>query len=278
MPVTRTTEIITPKQAERLLQTVQHKKNRIIRDANVDRLAQDMIEGRFKYNGDTIRIDEDGDLMDGQHRLSAIVKSGLPQRMDVVRGLPREVMSTIDIGEPRNAASWLQIRGYENANTLAAASKLLEAYLEAKLHVVTSRGKYSGLKAEQMVKKYPGIQDSVKHTRRLYDHGALRETVGSRAACALFHYLFSEVDVQKADIFFERLSTGENLSKTDPIYELREQLLKFSGSKKIKMTQAHTFALIIKAWNAFYEGRQIKALKYAKEEKFPSISGDPFGV
>lgn len=64
-----TTEVITPERAAEMLS--KNKSNRKINQANVRRIADDMLTGNYKLNGETIKFYADGTLADGQHRLTA---------------------------------------------------------------------------------------------------------------------------------------------------------------------------------------------------------------
>ena len=66
---------ITPEYAKELLDY--NKKNRSLSKATVDRYAEDMRKDNWQQNGEAIKIDWDGNLIDGQHRLAACVKSGV---------------------------------------------------------------------------------------------------------------------------------------------------------------------------------------------------------
>lgn len=84
--MTMTWELVTPTHAKALLKTVQG--NRRISYSAVDAYAEDMRNGKWdSQTGTAISIDEDGILRDGQHRLSAIVKSGCSIWMWVCRGV-----------------------------------------------------------------------------------------------------------------------------------------------------------------------------------------------
>lgn len=113
-------EIITPERAKELLARnadFQRKRNY----HRVDLYAADMESGAWVYNGDAIRIDNAGRLIDGQHRLAAIVKSGTSQPMNVVTGLDPACFATIDRGQGRTTA---QATGIKPSN-IAAAKVLL---------------------------------------------------------------------------------------------------------------------------------------------------------
>lgn len=101
---------ITPVNAARIL-SESNLSNRKINQANVRKLADDMLLGKFKLNGDTIRFYADGTLADGQHRLMACVLSGVSFKTYVVKGLEKKVLPTIDCGKPRNMVETLNMIG-----------------------------------------------------------------------------------------------------------------------------------------------------------------------
>jgi hypothetical protein len=121
---------VTPEVAAYWLE--RNPNNRKVRWAMVEALVKAMQEGRFLFNGDTVRIDWDKNLMDAQHRLWAIVKSGIPQEMLFVYDIDPKAMGTIDQQKNRNVVDILQIRGVEvvNVNNVAAAVRMLTELTE----------------------------------------------------------------------------------------------------------------------------------------------------
>lgn len=103
---------ITPEMANEILTNSKSEfKNRKVRQATVEMYANDMKNGNWKDNGETIKITSDGVLIDGQHRLHAICMCGIPQEMIVVEGISPEVIDTIDIGLKRSLENALQFQG-----------------------------------------------------------------------------------------------------------------------------------------------------------------------
>lgn len=84
--MTQTYEFITPEEAARYLAT--NPENRTISDGTVQAYMSDINNNNWtEKTGDGISIDENGILRNGQHRLLAIVKSGIGVRMWVCRGV-----------------------------------------------------------------------------------------------------------------------------------------------------------------------------------------------
>lgn len=69
----------------------------------------------------TIKFDTHGRLIDGQHRLTAIVESGVAQFCDVLYNAPPELALVIDTGRQRTLSQMLTIAGFSSGGTLSAA-------------------------------------------------------------------------------------------------------------------------------------------------------------
>lgn len=88
-----------------------------------------MRNGKWRLTHQGIAFDEFGHLSDGQNRLMAIVEAGVPVRMWVFRGVPRESMDAIDIGKNRTAADTLHFLGEQcSRDSVAVARAMLVAY------------------------------------------------------------------------------------------------------------------------------------------------------
>jgi hypothetical protein len=75
-----------------------------------------------------IVLDEDGHLLDGQHRLAAVLQSGTTQTFIVRFDAPAEAIAVIDAGRARTAADTLRIEGYSYTSLLTAAARLCLLY------------------------------------------------------------------------------------------------------------------------------------------------------
>ena len=84
--------------------------------------------GEWTLNGESIKFDTDGHLIDGQHRLRAVLAAGQPITTIVVRGLPSDARETVDIGHSRNLADLIAMRGERWNTVLAAALYQLSGY------------------------------------------------------------------------------------------------------------------------------------------------------
>lgn len=92
-------ETITPELATRYLAS--NVKNRSVRKQEVEAYAREIKRGTFALTHQGIAFDENGHLIDGQHRLMAIATAGIPVQMVVARGVVPTAFSVIDRGASR---------------------------------------------------------------------------------------------------------------------------------------------------------------------------------
>ena len=91
---------VGPKQAIHWLEN--NSRNRAVKQSHVDRLARDIIENRWRLSHQGIAFDTRGLLLDGQHRLWAIVEANRPVLLRVFFNEPAENKQVMDVGERRS--------------------------------------------------------------------------------------------------------------------------------------------------------------------------------
>lgn len=121
-------EDIDPSLAKLLLDA--NQKNRRISDVLVTAMARDMIEGRWRLSHQGIALDKTGRLLDGQHRLSAIIKANVTIRMVVTYNVEPDAFEVIDLGgRARSIADMFALsHNLKYSTTFVAALRILRAY------------------------------------------------------------------------------------------------------------------------------------------------------
>ena len=116
-----TVEEITPKMAKEYLAN-NCEYNRRVNDRRVAIYAEDMKAGEWQLNGEAIQFNKHGILINGQHRLNAIIRAGIPVKMMVVRGVEDNV-DLFDRGNARSTYQSLLMGGIDKelANNLTCA-------------------------------------------------------------------------------------------------------------------------------------------------------------
>jgi hypothetical protein len=258
-------ERITPKKAMEWLK--RNINNRPLGRNYVEKYAKAMRAGEWLLNGDVIRFNANGDLIDGQHRLTAVVESGVCIECYVLRGLPHEAFDTFDQGNRRTLDHILARRGEMHYTTLAAS---IRALWRIKVGWLAARGELRPSQMDEILSSHPKIRDSVA----LVCEHVKRRSFVSPSAAAAFHYAFGLADKDKSALFWNRVLLGEELTSKMPEYVLRERLIENRDNKVAKLPNDMTAAMVVKAWNAAYDNRHIKILKIdSAREEFPIIAG-----
>lgn len=262
--ISTTTETITPKMAESWLEK-NSDDNRSVRDHHVQLLAKEMKEGRWKLNGEAIIFDYNGRLLDGQHRLYASFTYGHAFETVVVRGVDPAAFQTLDSGMKRSAGDVLKKAGIAYGKLTAAAVRLVHFYETGrKDHLAVAR--MSNAETLVMVERYPRIVDAVAEVG---PKDALSRLC-SQTAVAAFAYFAIEADSATATEFLDALATGENLRRGDPRLTCRNYFINLKQGGRRLHHRIH-LALLIKAWNASYENRDMTVLKFVDGEVFPEF-------
>ena len=250
---------INPDQALRFIVT--NESNRIVNKVRVAKYAQEMKNGQWRTNGDTIKISRDGVLMDGQHRMHAVIESDLTVEFLVVDNLEGDALPTIDTGMPRKSNQVLQMRGEKHAVVL---NSIIRSVCKIRSD-------------NQMSTPYLSTQEIIDLTESLV---GIRETVlevvkfAKQALCppSLIGAVYYEAklrDKSLAKTFLHQIVTGLDIVKGSPTFLLRERLIKNCKSK-LKMTLNDVLALHIKAWNALRTGEEIQSLTWSpRHHRFP---------
>lgn len=125
--LTQTIEKITPELARKYLQN--GIVNRNLSKSTVSSYAADMIHGDWRLNGESIKFDENGNLVDGNHRLNAIIEAGIPVEMVVVRGVPVGDSDIYDRGRGRTVRDTLAIKEYPK-NIVSRGPAIVRLYFD----------------------------------------------------------------------------------------------------------------------------------------------------
>lgn len=250
----------TPAMAENML--TKNEVNRTIRPSVVDKYSRDMASG--KWNFSMIAIDEDGKLIDGQHRLMAIAKSGISVELLTVKNVPNYMQKTFDVGAGRSVADIFTFSGESQGQLLAAITRLVFQITDNKL----TRGRYTSTVEEVL--------------QTLDDHSELRVSTdiatwfNSKRMIPLqpsivgaAHWMIMDTNGrEEADAFVHRLGTLVGEEDGSPVLALSKRVneIKRMG---VRVNSRDVLNLIIKTWNYCVEGRTITKINlYSRTGEF----------
>jgi hypothetical protein len=241
-----------------------NKKNRKLNERHMRQLRSAMLAGDWWMNGEAIIFSSDGNLLNGQHRLTAVIQSGCEICSMVVRGIQESAFRSLDGGRIRGTGEVLTMDGEKNANSLAAAVQALICFVDSGGNVSGSSS--SGRKATasltaRVLDLHPYIRQSVIDMRR--------NTMFRSQHAAMLHYLFYLVSPSKAYEFASVLSDG-HADIGRPFVIFREMLVRTPMRTDLRRTYC---GKAIKAFNAEMAGERPKMVKFISGEEFPVING-----
>lgn len=258
--------VIGPQKARNLIESSAQFRNRTLKKWLVSQMAEDMRSGAFQQHYSPILIDTRGFVIDGNHRLHAIVESGCEIEVTIVSGVPETAFEHVDLGARRSAGDTLDVMGVKNWNAVATALAWLRMYRSGALKYRTYRA-LRAFEAAEAYKGDTGVSDCVRACHRA-------STYTSVGMVAAFLHLFREKDRLLANMFIEEAIGGLGGKKGDPAWELHRRWVENALSKR----KAHTTevaAWTVKAWNALRDGREVANLRWRievpKAEPFPVI-------
>lgn len=246
---------------------LQNKTNRRLSEKLVVHFVNQMRQGNWELTGDSIKFAIDGTLLDGQHRLNAIVKYDKPVESIIVEGLKKEVFSVLDTGKVRSAADIISASGYRNSTNLAAISRAILLY-KAGRYSQTAGDKHFKVTNKmclEFVEKTKELEEIASYCQ---NHIYQNFRFAPLSIIGMLYFIFSRKNQTKCDDFFAKYSNGIDLGETNPIRHLREKLMKDSVNKS-RLNATDKAALIVYTWNNFMQNKKVTQLLLPKNYTFP---------
>lgn len=268
-PVVQGKEVlVTPKLAEEML--TRNTLNRPIHQHGIDKYSRLIKSGAWEMTGEPIIIASDGTLLDGQHRLWAIIDAETPAPMFIVKNVNKESFHHIDQGIGRTAADVFSIQDIPNAKTVTSALRRIIFDL---FHGGSSRGtSITPKELLELYREHEDIQGSVPYGNLTVNQLSLFP----RAYGVAYHYMMSHVNPERANRFFKCLRTGEFEGGMTTVKALRDRLFTaLVRQRGNALTNTEKGAIFIRAWEAWTRGRSIRILRWNSGDPYPKITKLP---
>lgn len=257
---------IDPAMAAKMLE--KNGVNRRLRPRVVECYAEDMMEGLWDETGEAIKFSNTGRLLDGQHRLSAIVETGLTLELLVVTGLPDKSQGSMDQGAGRTAMQALSMTEVPNAGHAAAVARWLLLAGEPGPHM------------EQALKKKASTPRIVKTVEENPDvivaagkYASLKRSVpGSPTAICYTWLHLHRIDPTACDeFFFAGLVDMSFKALRDPRKATLRALQRMEREDGIgpssKDKAFATVSVLTRGWNAWRQGEELDSIPLKKNQR-----------
>lgn len=192
----------TPEMSKRIVQG--QLGNRFVRRDLVLRYADVIGRGEWVLNGETIKFDKNGGLLDGQHRLLGCAAAGKSFKSLVAYGVARAAIDTIDVGSRRTVSDILSMQGEIATMSLGAILTLVWRHRNGHLGMRGWASRPEPHVLLGMIKEEPEIRDAAKIAAMIRNHLSVRTSVTGAA-----YHLFRKVSKREADHFIHIMKTGE---------------------------------------------------------------------
>jgi hypothetical protein len=262
---------VDPERAAELLASVRY--NRPISPLTVGRYARTMLAGRWRLTGSGISVVENGDgsthMINGAHRMQAVIKSGVTQEFLVIWEEDESVFETFDIGRTRSTATLLGLAGHHSPAVVAAMVRVLLLYKQTPDVLWTSaRSTVAPDDVLRWVAELgPEGQDLLADAaRRVNELRRSIRTVGSWYGSLVW---LIQTEAAQPDLFLEfheALRAGAGLPSGDTRLAYRNYIINTSpGSLRDAtgdMARQAYLAVGIRAWNDWMKGEERQQYKF----------------
>jgi hypothetical protein len=262
---------MSPARARAILETC-NTHNRSCEDRRVAQYAEDMRRDGWLFTGEAIKISREGVLLDGQHRLYAVLEADVTVPLLLITGLDPRAQEVMDQGKPRSLGDAMHLRGEPDPYNLAAALRTIAHFYRDGVPFQMGRA--------------PGMSHG--YALRLFDRGSNREDLHaalkfvrnrlkrgawmSLSQMTALHFLFCAADEPRALAFTAGLLDGS--STVPAVRELRRRLLEEYERSSEDAPRAHIktrTVYIVQAWNA--PAGTVPAFTWRHADGFPGIFG-----
>lgn len=238
--------------------------NRPIRDTRVEAYARAMAAGNWTLSDSMICISNQNKLLNGQHRLKAVIQSGCTVPMTIYWDCPESAYAHMDAGAKRSASDYLAHRGVQNTTNIAALVRLIIAYRQT--------GKYStslevGPSFDEIHAEYAKDPDGYQQAVALGRYG---KSLLSTTALGSVAYLASEKYAHKTvESFFSSIQVSKigDMPKYDPRRTLIEYVVKSKMRNRASIPFEIQANMTAKAFLKYAQGESCQVLQWKDSEK-----------
>jgi hypothetical protein len=231
---------ISPALAEEYLAKNTH--NRPVNKEHVKALAKAMREGRWQVTHQGIAFSEDLVLLDGQHRLLAIIESGVTVRMQVTMGMAKNALFGIDQNKVRTVAQNLGLMGHTYSKIVTAWSNVVKSLLTG--------GSERTWTTEDVKQIYAENYESIDRATVIHATPIRNGPVGAA------YLIASPAHRDKVHEFFVKFLGGEGLVSGDPAYAAHKYY--FCSPKRASDARWEVSAKLLRCAQAAVENERLE--------------------
>lgn len=264
-------ELITPDKAKEILDNTDFK-NRDLKQNKISEMIYEMKNDEWVLTHQGISISDNGNLIDGQNRLHAIIGSGRSIYLNVSRGFPEGSFYQIDKGLKRSTADNFNVAKIKNHKSHAAG---LKKYFQ----ICDGENQYPSTNRRSHRNDMDLIEFQNENAELLKDVRKMSETLyratnilSESESYSFMFYTIKEKMWSKSDVFsFMRQVFMLEPPECNAPAILFKRLVEDKNSP-VRVKDKMKWAFLIKAFNAWAEREDLKWVRYVpSKEPFPEI-------
>lgn len=254
-------------------------RNRRVRQKIVMDCKRDLARDRWLLQA-TLLFADDGELLDGQHRMLALKDCDTVANF-LVHVVPKsegkEANLKLDTGAKRSLADTLKFHGvpnsgrvapilqYERNYRISAGNPFQKCASEKGDYLALWRSIKAGAFATAFQSIPRGMHSKLKLERAVLDWVALH---------------LAQIDETHAALFLAAIETPSQLREADPVFVLNRAFtdaVNGIATGKKGLAPLEQGAMLIKTWNRYFlneETATLRQLRYKAREDFPVIQGE----
>lgn len=238
------------------------KNNRNILEHHAKVIQSDMEEGTFPFTAAPILTDADGNVIDGQHRMTGAYRAGdnlhHPLWFLVATGITDEALTNVDRTATRTLVNVLTMHEINNAKHIAAIVRRIIAWERGHKWFVQSR---TIITYDQMLERVMVDREMIEWASSgmaRYARPVRNTNMNLNAFGVLLYVCAKATDTEISEEFWgKQFAKGLEIGEKHPAYALRRRLMRntktvdtaVGTSKTVEMTYNDHAAFGLVAWN-----------------------------
>lgn len=251
-------ELITPEKAVEILSRM--VDNRHPNERRVREYAQRMLSGEWRIS-DPIKFDTEDRLYDGQHRVMAVVKAGIPVEFAVIRNMPTNAKLYCDMGQARSTLHIANIMGLRLQSTKISCTKEIMRMT----YILQSAGISHHLAIKMYMKYSNGVDFACRNIK--CESGVRIQNSCFPAAIAKAYFYENHATLDRfARAFYTGFAEGEHEYAAITLRNsfLKEAKGKLGGSERVNWTYKTLSAI-----QHFIKKNPVKRISAASQDPYP---------
>ena len=249
-------ELITPQIAVEML--AKNTNNRKLKPTVVQKYKEDLLNDRWIPGTCMLIFSEDGTLLDGQHRLKAIIEADKPANMIVSRGVSKDASRVIDSGSTRTISDMFKIEGISYASNVGGIVIRFDE-LNKKNYQLRGARRFSHQEIWEKYQEHSAWYDEAAQKASFWNNKS--KMISGSLLGSIYVYLTKVMHhpEEKVNLFIEQICDIVPC-ENETISNFRRTISNYMLVGK-KLTEAHLIVYIIRTWNAYLKGQILKQFR-----------------